>query len=199
MEIRTPREESPDASIYDSAFSEVKSFTRSSRWRYVPCAILFSTGAYLTTSLWSGLQSTYICPIVNGQGRTIPLLQLAAMILDAFLVCVSFELSLPGSQSGLNIRGQGPLTWILLLGVRSDTAGGKCLLIMVLGNHDFLDHRRRCTLLRKAGVSRLADCCVWPFWPDLVESCNMAGFINFCVVGVSGTFSEFLGLISRPY
>ena len=86
-----------------------------SRWRYIPSAILLLTGCRLAMGLWSGLDSTYICPTIGGQTRTIPTMQWIAAAIDLFLVVAAYELSLPQVQSGRPGRGRGPVIWSSVL------------------------------------------------------------------------------------
>lgn len=109
--VITVVEDCPDASMYETIYEDTRSYVRCSRFRYVPSTTLLSVGLYLTTFLWSGLPSTYICPVVGAQNRAIPSLQFAAFLLDFGLLIAFLELALHGSLQTLGNRGRGPVAW----------------------------------------------------------------------------------------
>ena len=117
--IPTPRDDPMDASVYESLHEDLRCFLRSPRWRFVPSAACLSGGAYLTTYLWSGLTSTYICPVVTGHSARIPTLQIVALILDCLVACAFLEFTIQGSSLMSNTRFRGPLIWAPILLVRT--------------------------------------------------------------------------------
>ena len=131
MRFQKPRpkdkQEYSDESIYEAGFASVKHFLCSSRWRYIPSAILLLTGCRLAMGMWSGLNSTYICPTIGGQTRTIAAMQWIAAAIDFFLVVAAYELSLPQAQSGRPGRGRGPVIWSSVLLVSGRITVSTCL------------------------------------------------------------------------
>ena len=75
----------------------------------------------MALGLWSGLNSTYICPLVVGDTHTVPLMQWFAASLDSFLAVAVYELSLPQSNSGITGRSRGPAIWSTILIVSHST------------------------------------------------------------------------------
>ena len=69
----------------------------------------------MALGVWSGLNSTYICPLVVGDARTVPLMQWFAASLDSFLAIAVYELALPQSNSGSTGRSRGPAIWSTML------------------------------------------------------------------------------------
>lgn len=63
----------------------------------------------MAMGLWSGQNSTYICPLVLGETKKIPIMQWGSLAIDAFLAITAYELSLPHSSS--SSRGHGPMIW----------------------------------------------------------------------------------------
>jgi hypothetical protein len=119
LRIQRPRqsenEESPDGSIYDAGFASLQRIIRGSRWRYIPPASALVLGSYMALGLWSGLTSTYICPSVVGETRSIPLMQWLGAALDSFLAIAAHELCLPQSTPFGTSRGRGPTIWSTIL------------------------------------------------------------------------------------
>jgi hypothetical protein len=119
LRIQRPRqsenEESPDGSIYDARFVSLQRTIRGSRWRYIPPACALVLGSYMALGLWSGLTSTYICPLVVGETRSIPLMQWLGAALDSFLAIATYELCLPQSTPFGTSRGRGPTIWSTIL------------------------------------------------------------------------------------
>ena len=95
LRIQRPRqsenEESADGSIYDAGFASLQRTIRGSRWRYIPSTCALVLGSYMALGLWSGLTSTYICPLVVGETRSIPLMQWLGAALDSFLAIAAYE------------------------------------------------------------------------------------------------------------
>ena len=108
-------EESPDGSIYDAGFASLQRIIRGSRWRYIPSTCTLVLGSYMALGLWSGLTSTYICPLVVGETRSIPLMQWLGAALDSFLAIAAYELYLPQSTTLGTSRGRGPAIWSTIL------------------------------------------------------------------------------------
>jgi hypothetical protein len=73
----------------------------------------------MALGLWSGLTSTYICPIVVGEAKSIPLMQWLSVALDSFLAIAAYELCLPQSTPFGTSRGRGPAIWSTVLIVGS--------------------------------------------------------------------------------
>ncbi len=115
------KEEAGSASIFDKGRASLKYFLIGSRWRYVPSACALTAGCYMTLDLWSGLNSTYICPLVVGETRTIPLMQWGSASLDCFLAIAAYELSLPHTSGGGTTRARGPAIWSAVTIVSVDT------------------------------------------------------------------------------
>lgn len=112
---QTENEESPDGSIYDAGFASLQRIFRGSRWRYIPSTCALVLGSYMALGLWSGLTSTYICPVVVGEARSIPLMQWLGVALDSFLAIAAYELCLlPNTPFGTS-RGRGPAIWSIIL------------------------------------------------------------------------------------
>lgn len=74
-----------------------------SRFRYVFPTFLVTLGCHLASGLWSGVSSTYICPLVVGQTRTVPLMQLVAAALDCHLAITAYGLCL--QKPGRPVKG----------------------------------------------------------------------------------------------
>ena len=83
---------------------------------------MLTVGCYMALGLWSGLNSTYICPLVVGQTRTVPLMQWLSAGLDTFLAIAAYELSFPLGPAGNNSRGRGALIWGPILIVSGESA-----------------------------------------------------------------------------
>jgi hypothetical protein len=69
----------------------------------------------MALGLWSGLNSTYICPLVVGETRSIALVQWLAATLDSFVAIATYELCLPYRAAGGTSRGRGPIIWSTIL------------------------------------------------------------------------------------
>ena len=107
----TEKEDTAFASIHEGWRVSFTHFVRGSRWRYIPSACALTVGCYMALDLWSGLNSTYICPLVVGEARTIPFMQWGSAGLDCFLAITAYELSLPNTLGGSTTRSRGPTTW----------------------------------------------------------------------------------------
>ncbi|KAK7890090.1 hypothetical protein LTR67_008555 [Exophiala xenobiotica] len=97
-------EERPDSSIYDGIRSAIGTFVVRPRTRYILPMFLVSYGGYLAQGLWSSSNSTYICPIVTGELRTIPAMQVGSLFLDLCLAMIVYETSPKGDGRGLSGR-----------------------------------------------------------------------------------------------
>lgn len=97
-------EERPDSNIYDGIRSAIGMFILRPRTRYLLPMFLVSYGAYLAQGLWDSSNSTYICPIVTGEPRTIPAMQIGSLFLDLCLAMVVYETSPKGDGRGLSGR-----------------------------------------------------------------------------------------------
>jgi hypothetical protein len=69
----------------------------------------------MALGLWSGLNSTYICPLVVGEAQRIPLMQWFSAMLDSFLAIAAYELCLPQGTVGSTTRGRGPAIWSTIM------------------------------------------------------------------------------------
>lgn len=94
-----------------------------SRFRYVLPTFLVSLGSHLAAGLWFGASSTYICPLVLGQTRTVPLMQFIAAALDCYLVITAYELCVQRSYRGKKPGAKIPLVWASILLVRTPSNG----------------------------------------------------------------------------
>lgn len=82
-----------------------------SPFRLVIPAFILSAGSYASLGIWDGINSTYICAIAVGEPRTIPFMQWASLVLDAFIAIALYEISL--SSSGSTNRGR-PRSYVSL-------------------------------------------------------------------------------------
>ncbi|KAK6365700.1 hypothetical protein LTS17_011087 [Exophiala oligosperma] len=98
------QDDRPDSSIYDGIRMALKRFILRPRTRYLLPILLVSYGAYLAQGLWSSSNSTYICPIVTGEPRTVPAMQVIALFLDLCLVLLVYESSPKSNGRGLSGR-----------------------------------------------------------------------------------------------
>jgi hypothetical protein len=112
---QTENEESPNGSIYDAEFASLQRIIRGSRWRYIPSTCALVLGSYIALGLWSGLTSTYICPLVVGETRSIPLMQWLGAALDSFLAIAAYELCLLQSPAFGTSQGRGLAIWSTIL------------------------------------------------------------------------------------
>lgn len=112
----------PDGSVYDAIGAKLTH----GRFRYIPAACLLTLGGFLASSRQSGSRSTYICPIVLGLGRSIPLMQWLGVLLDCFLAVTAAELAQRGAGAGYGRRGRGSAVWAWVLLV-SKTRRWSCI------------------------------------------------------------------------
>jgi hypothetical protein len=157
MPQQTEKEDSPGGNIYDDGFASLQNIVRGSRWRYVPSTCALVLGCYLALGIWSGFNSTYICPLAGGERRSIPLMQWLGAALDSFLAIASYELCLPQSPVGSNTRGRGPIIWSTILIVSRSSARHLYLTDSIQDNGRHLVGNRWCCLFGEAGISSLAS------------------------------------------
>lgn len=98
------QDDRPDSSIYDGIRMALSRFILRPRTRYLLPMFLVSYGTYLAQGLWSSSNSTYICPIVTGEPRTVPAMQVIALFLDLGLVLLAYESSPKSNGRGLSGR-----------------------------------------------------------------------------------------------
>lgn len=82
-----------------------------SSFKYVLPAFLVSYGCHLASGIWSGVSSSYICPLVVGQTRTVPAMQFLGAVLDCCLAIIAFELCLQTHINGEKGATSAPLVW----------------------------------------------------------------------------------------
>ena len=83
--------------------------------RFVIPAFILSAGSYTSLGLWDGINSTYICPMVVGEPRTIPSMQWASLIFDTFIAISLYEISLSNSSSTNRGRARPYVSWAFVL------------------------------------------------------------------------------------
>jgi hypothetical protein len=154
---QTDKEESADGNIYDAGFALLQHIIRGSRWRYVPSTCALVLGCYMALGLWSGLNSTYICPLVVGESRSIPLMQWLGATLDSFLAIAAHKLCLPQSPLGPNIRGHGPAIWSTILIVSYSIVHHLYLTYRIQDNGHNLVGNWHCRIFCESGISSLAS------------------------------------------
>lgn len=91
-----------DASIYESLASTLRGRWLSSRFRYVPPVAIVCLGCHFLLSPWKGLNSTFICSIVSGEQKSVPLAQYAGLLLDGALAAVVWEYLPRSDGAGLS-------------------------------------------------------------------------------------------------
>ncbi|KAL2444785.1 hypothetical protein ABEF95_017254 [Exophiala dermatitidis] len=97
-------EDKPESSIYDIMREKLRTYLLQPRIRYLPSLFLVSYGCYRTQDMWLPLKSTYICPIVTGETKTIPAFQSAALAVDLCLAIIVYE-TLP-KKDGRGLSGR---------------------------------------------------------------------------------------------
>lgn len=97
-------EERPDSSMYDSLQAALGRWIVRPRTRFLFPMFLLSSGCYLAQGLWSSSNSTYICPIVVREPRTIPMMQISALALDVLLAIIVYETTPKTDGRGLSGR-----------------------------------------------------------------------------------------------
>lgn len=112
-----------DQYLDETAYDAVQRRYLASRFRYVLPAFLVSFGCHLTSGLWSGVSSTYICPLVGGQTWAIPIMQYVCAILDCCLAIAAYELCVRKFSKGKRAGTKTPLVWDSTLVVRAITTG----------------------------------------------------------------------------
>ena len=154
---QTEKEDSPGGNTYNAGFTSLQRMVRGSRWRYVPPTCALVLGCYMTMGLWSGLNSTYICPLVVGEARSIPLMQWLSAMLDSFVAIATYELCLPPTPVGSNFRGRGPAIWSTILVVSCSNAHHLYLTDGMQDGSHYLGGNRHCCVFCKARISSLAS------------------------------------------
>lgn len=101
---KNQEEERPDSTVYDSLIGTWRAYILRPRTRYLLSIFLVSYGCYRIQSLWTPLNSTYICPTSTGERRTIPAIQFSALVLDLFLALIVYETSPKKNGKGLSGR-----------------------------------------------------------------------------------------------
>ncbi|EXJ88609.1 hypothetical protein A1O1_05539 [Capronia coronata CBS 617.96] len=101
---RLQEEERPDSSAYDALRATLRAHVLRPRTRYLIPMFLVSYGCYRILYLWDPVTSTYICPLVTGEGRIVPAMQVAALVLDLCLVITVYESSPKQDGKGLSPR-----------------------------------------------------------------------------------------------
>jgi hypothetical protein len=89
-------------------------FTRSPA-RFVIPALIVSAASYSCLGIWDGINSTYICPTVVWEPRTIPFMQWASLGLDAFIAIALYEISLSSSGASNRDRFKPYIGWAFVL------------------------------------------------------------------------------------
>lgn len=110
-------EEKPDQNVYESMSVALRRYILRPRTRLLLPAFLLSYGSYLVLGLWTSSNSTYICPVVVGDARTIPLMQICALFLDWCLAVLVYEMSPRSDGSGLSGRRMAILWSSTMIGV----------------------------------------------------------------------------------
>lgn len=102
-----------DNTVYQDFRGSLRSFLLSSSYRFVPGAILLSTGCYIMSGIWLSSESNHVCPIISMDRLWIPRLQLLALFLDSFLTIAAAELAMreAPSKSLLTV----PVSWSIVL------------------------------------------------------------------------------------
>ncbi len=107
-----------DRDLHENYSDAVQRWYLDSKLRNVLPTVLVSVGCHLTSGLWSGASSTHICPLVVGQTRTVPFMQLIAAALDCILAITAYELCLHTASRGEKTGASPPLVWGSILLVR---------------------------------------------------------------------------------
>ncbi|KEF63809.1 uncharacterized protein A1O9_01787 [Exophiala aquamarina CBS 119918] len=87
------------------------------RTRYLLPLFLIASGCYLVQGMWHSSTTTYICPIVTGELKIIPLFQFLALLLDFLIAIIVYETHPKSDGSGLSGRRCVVLWSSSLLGV----------------------------------------------------------------------------------
>ena len=90
--------------MYDSLRAALRTYILRPRTRYLSSMFMVSYGCYLIQGLWESSSSTYICPIVVGEPRTIPAMQICALLLDLYLAVIVYETVPKNDGRGLSGR-----------------------------------------------------------------------------------------------
>jgi hypothetical protein len=107
-----------DQGLPKTSYDRTRRWYLESKFKYIPPALLVSLGCHLASGLWYGASSTYICPLVVGQTRTVPFMQFFAAALDCYLAIVAYELCFQKPTSGDKNGAHLPLAWGSILSVR---------------------------------------------------------------------------------
>lgn len=74
------------------------------RTRYLLPLFLIASGCYLMQGMWHSSATTYICPIVTGEKKTIPFFQFLALLLDFLIAIIVYETHPKSDGRGLSGR-----------------------------------------------------------------------------------------------
>lgn len=85
--------------------------------RYLLPVFLIAFGCYSIQGLWHSSTTTYICPLVTGEQKTIPIFQFLAVLLDFLIAIIAYETRPKNDGSGLSGRRCVVLWSSTLLGV----------------------------------------------------------------------------------
>jgi hypothetical protein len=102
----------------ETTYDAIQRWYSGSRFRYVLPTFLVTYGCHLASGLWSSAPSTYICPLVVGQTRTIPILQFIAAVLDCYLAIATREICLQRPTGRAKVGANTLLFWGSVLLVR---------------------------------------------------------------------------------
>jgi hypothetical protein len=152
IRFQKARSRSPDVLsdllLHETFSEELQRRYLDSRFRYIPPAFLVGLGGHLTSGLWAGASSIYICPLASGQIRSVPFMQFVAVVLDCYLVIAVYELCLQRSIQGERVGSKSPNVVGTVMLVRANQKFPSLLLLTA-----FLD-----------SFSPLASCWFCPFY-----------------------------------
>ena len=106
-------EDKPDTDVYENAQGMLRIYLLRPRWRYILPTAALSIGCNLVQRLMSPLNSTYICPLIGEQTRTVPIMQYLSLYLDSVLAFAVYKMSKLSQVPGKSSRA--PLLWSLVL------------------------------------------------------------------------------------
>ena len=144
--------------LHGNAFVALQRWFQISRFRHVPPTFLVSLGCHLASGLWSGASSTYICPLVVGQTRTVPFMQFVGAVLDCYLAITAYELCRQEASGDHNAGANTPPVWGSALLVRKSSvmSCASWLTTVVPGGIDIVDRPGLCYTSNEPGTSGLA-------------------------------------------
>lgn len=117
--------EKVDASVYESLGDTARRNLLSTRFRYVLPTAMFCWGCRSLLRLWTGLNSTYICPIVTGQQASVPAAQTFGLLLDLVLAVIVWD-QLPSRTSTNSTPRRNVVLW-------SSTMAGAAVVWVLVG------------------------------------------------------------------